>query len=80
VYVLEAPPLVCVEVVSRKDRISALLEKLEEYQTFGVPHTWVIDPLRKKVFFYRDGLQELKGDALTADEIRLPLAEVFENL
>ena len=78
--VFETPPFLCIEIVSSEDRISRVIEKLEEYQAFGVPHIWVIDPLRSKAFFFRDGLQELKSDGLTAGDIRLPLSEVFDRV
>jgi Uma2 family endonuclease len=80
VDVFEAPPLLFVEILSRKDRMSDLLEKLEEYRAFGVSDIWVIDPRRKKAFTYSDALYEVKGDALMAGEIRLPLSEVFHRL
>jgi Uma2 family endonuclease len=78
--VFEDPPLLCVEILSRKDRMSDLLEKLEEYRAFGVPEVWVIDPRRKKAFTYTDALYEVKGDELTAGEIRLPVSDVFYRL
>src|SRR6266566_9908603 len=50
--VFEAPPLIVVEILSRRDEMTDVLEKLDEYVAFGVPHIWVIDPRRKKAFTY----------------------------
>jgi Uma2 family endonuclease len=77
VDIFETPPLLCIEILSRKDRMSDLLEKLEEYRAFGVADVWVIDPRRKKAFTYSAARCEVRADALTAGEIRLPLADVF---
>jgi Uma2 family endonuclease len=81
--VFEAPPLIVVEILSRRDEMTDLLEKLDEYAAFGVPYIWVIDPRRKKAFTYAGGrLEEVTGEALTAGThpIRLPLEEVFRGL
>jgi Uma2 family endonuclease len=80
VDVFENPPLLCIEILSRKDRMTDLLEKLEEYRAFGVPEIWVIDPRRKKVFTYSDALYEVRSDVVTAAEISLPLSEIFHRL
>jgi Uma2 family endonuclease len=38
------PPLCVIETVSRDDRYTELLQKLDEYHRWGVPHVWVVDP------------------------------------
>jgi Uma2 family endonuclease len=81
--VFETPPLICIEILSRRDEMSDVLEKLEEYAAAGVRYIWVVDPRRKKAFFYDGGLQEVtSGVLVTADEpvVELPLADVFCNL
>jgi Uma2 family endonuclease len=82
VDVFEAPPLICVEILSPDDRTGDTLEKLGEYAAMGVPHIWVVDPRRRKAFTYSNGcLDELTGSELTAGpEISLPLSEVFARL
>ena len=54
--IFEAPPLI--EILSRRDEMSDVLEKLEEYAGFEVPHIWVADPRRRKGFRFRDGRLE----------------------
>jgi Uma2 family endonuclease len=79
--VFEAPPFIAIEILSKRDEMSDVLEKLAEYQDFGVPHIWLIDPRRKKAFTYGLGrLEEVRTAALIAGEIRLPLEEVFRGL
>ena len=48
------PPLVAIEIISPDDRYSEMLEKLEEYQRWGVVHIWVVDPLRRTLAAYED--------------------------
>ena len=78
--VFEAPPFLCIEILSAEDRISRILEKLEEYQTFGVRHIWVLDPRRKKAFTYDGSLREVSGEIITAADASLPLSEIFDRL
>jgi Uma2 family endonuclease len=81
VDVFEAPPFLVVEVLSKRDEMGEVLEKLAEYEEFGVPHIWLIDPRRKKAFKYECGRLELvTGEALIAGEIELPLVEAFRGL
>jgi Uma2 family endonuclease len=81
--VFDTPPLIAVEILSKRDEMSDVLEKLDEYLAFGIPHIWVIDPRRKKAFTFEGGrLQEVKSGMLTAqaEGIQLPLEEIFRGL
>src|SRR5438552_527330 len=49
------PPLVAIEIVSPDDRYSEMLEKLAEYQQWGVAHIWIVDPRRRTLAAYEDG-------------------------
>ncbi len=50
-----APPLLVVEISSPDDRLDAMLQKLEEYRTWGVEHIWLIEPELKRMHVYHDG-------------------------
>jgi Uma2 family endonuclease len=80
--VFEAPPLIVIEILSRRDEMSDVLEKLEEYAGFQAPHIWVADPRRKKGFRFREGrLEEVEAEfVVESSEIRLPLEEVFRGV
>jgi len=81
--VFETPPFVCIEILSRRDEASDLLEKLDEYARMGVPNIWVIDPRRKKAFTYRgNALDEVSGPALTTPDpaLSISLDDVFSGL
>ena len=81
--VIEEPPFLCIEVISRRDEKRDLLEKLKEYATFGVPNIWVVDPRKKKAFVFAAGsLEEVVGDALVISNppIRVALDEASVNV
>jgi Uma2 family endonuclease len=50
-----SPPLLVIEISSPDDRLEAMLQKLEEYRTWGVPHIWLIEPELKRIHIYDGG-------------------------
>ena len=80
--VFETAPLICIEIVSRRDSLSELLDKLEEYVALGVKHNWVVVPRRRQAYIYRNGALEPVPEKFEAEEagISLPLDDVFHNL
>jgi len=81
--VLEAAPFLAVEILSRRDEMTEVLEKLEEYVAAGVPNVWVIDPRKKKLYtFAAHRLEEvLDSPAITEPpHIRVEFDEVFRGL
>jgi Uma2 family endonuclease len=46
------PPLLAVEIGSKDDRESDLLERFNEYRVWGVPDIWLIDPRAKRLALY----------------------------
>ena len=55
------PPLVVIEIISPDDRYSEVLEKLAEYQRWGVQHIWVVDPHRRTLAAYRSAALVLES-------------------
>jgi Uma2 family endonuclease len=80
--VFATPLLIVLEILSRRDEMSEVLEKLEEYAESGVSHIWLADPRRRKGFRFREGrLEEVEAEFVVEDpEIRLPLEEVFRGV
>jgi Uma2 family endonuclease len=90
VCVLLAPPNtrylvdaahIAIEILSDDDRMSKMLEKLEEYAAKGVPNIWLIDPRLERISVYVDGSLELvKGDTIsTSDGIELTRDDIFQQ-
>jgi Uma2 family endonuclease len=77
----DQPPLVVVEILSKDDRHSDLMQKLEEYRAWGVPHIWVIDPSTQRFSMYTElGLQKVSSLSLSDYPFELTPAELFTNL
>lgn len=71
-------PLVAVEVSSPDDRISAVLEKLEEYRAADIEHIWFIDPAQKSFYVYSAaGLQRADAFRLSAYGLEIRPADVY---
>ena len=76
--VLSTPPLVCVEILSPEDRMSRMQRKITEYLDFGVRYVWVLDPESKEAFVYTPHGVEKATEVLRAENIEVPLAEIFD--
>lgn len=76
-------PLLCIEVLSEEDRMSAIQTKVEEFYSIGVRNVWVLDPWKRIAYYAspkgfekpEDGKLRIAG---TPIEISLP--EVFAEL
>jgi Uma2 family endonuclease len=82
-YLLEAAFL-AIEILSEGDRMTRVIEKLEEYDRKGVPNIWLFDPRLRKMSVYSSGaLNEVQGDLIaTTGDPRLELSrdEIFQDL
>jgi Uma2 family endonuclease len=77
----EIPPLVVIEILSKDDRHSDLMQKLEEYRTWGVPNIWIVDPATKRFGIYTDfGLQNVSSFSLPDYPFQLTQPELFADL
>jgi len=79
--VFDAAPFICIEILSRRDTLSEVLEKLEEYAAMGVPHIWLTDPHRRKTYVYRLGdLAAVERFEAQDPEVILSPDEIFRDL
>jgi Uma2 family endonuclease len=77
----DTPPLVTVEIVSLDDRYSDVVEKLEEYREWGVPHVWLVDPHKKRLSVYNEsGLQDVTSLTLPEYNFEIPAEQLFAGL
>ncbi len=80
--ILISPPFLCVEILSKDDRMSEMQERIEDYLSFGVRYVWVLDPRTKRAYVHTpEGSHEVR-DALRTEnpEVTLPLDELFSEL
>jgi Uma2 family endonuclease len=79
-FILNTPPYLVIEILSREDRITGMQEKIDDYLTFGIPYIWIINPVLQKGFVVTSaGMVEAKNGFLETDDpaIRIPLPLVF---
>ena len=77
--ILTASPFLCVEILSKDDRMSEMQERIDDYLSFGVRYVWLVDPRTKPAHIHTShGSHEVK-DALRTEEPRIavPLEELF---
>jgi len=77
--IVREPPPLCIEILSREDRMQEMQERIEDYLSFGVPCVWVIDPKARRRFVYTaDGMREAKDGMLRVpgSPIAVPLADL----
>ena len=48
--IVQTAPLLCVEILSRDDRMSEIQERIEDYFSMGVRTVWVVDPRRRRAY------------------------------
>jgi Uma2 family endonuclease len=74
------PVMLCVEILSPEDRLGATFTKCEEYHAWGVPHCWVIDPVRETGWEYDAGWEPKKigsDGTLRAGDLAVRLTDLF---
>ena len=81
--VITTPPLLVIEILSPSDEPGDLLEKLSDYQQFGIPHIWIADPVRQRVFVFESGVLRPVADLglrIENPAIELDFRELFQKL
>ena len=81
--IVRTPPLLCIEILSRDDRMSEMQERVDDYQAMGVENVWVVDPRRRRAYALdREGGLKPAPEALTIEgtAIEISIAEVFAEL
>jgi Uma2 family endonuclease len=79
--IVKVPPLLCIEILSRDDRMTDIQEKVDDYLQMGVEMVWVVDPRRRKAF-QTDGqsLQPVAELTVPGTAIQVEVNEVFAEL
>jgi Uma2 family endonuclease len=79
--IVNAPPLICVEILSNDDTFASIVERLDDYVAMGVVNIWVIDPrLRRGYRYTGEGFLEAKDGVLRTSnpDIAVPLTALFD--
>jgi Uma2 family endonuclease len=73
-------PFLCIEILSKDDRMSEMQERIDDYLAFGVAYIWLVDPRTKRAWVCTAaGMQEVTDGVLrTANPgIEVSLGEIF---
>ena len=77
--VFRTPPLICVEILSKDDRLAEMRERVEDYLNFGVPYVWILDPHQRTAWqCNRDGMWKTEELRTENPDTAVPLAELFD--
>ncbi|MDR3702535.1 MAG: Uma2 family endonuclease [Candidatus Sulfopaludibacter sp.] len=77
--IFTTPPFICIEILSREDRINGMQERIKDYLAFGVPHVWILNPQTRSAWrCTAEGMFETQELRTENPEIVLPLAPLFE--
>jgi Uma2 family endonuclease len=78
---LIGPAYLCVEIVSKVQRLSTLFNKCEDYHAWGTRFCWVIDPDEPAFFEYHAGsaIVPVKQE-LSTDKFRVSIADLLAEI
>jgi len=77
--IVQQPPFLCIEILSRRDRVEEMQERIDDYLDFGVRYVWLIHPRTRRAFIYtKDSVREVKDGTLVTNDpdIRVSLGEL----
>jgi Uma2 family endonuclease len=75
--IVHEPPFLCIEILSRRDSMYEMQDRIDDYLSFGVPYIWVLNPRTRRAFVYTpDGMREAKDGMLRTQnpDIEVPLS------
>lgn len=76
--IIRTAPLLCIEILSKDDSMSAIMERVKDYFAMGVPVCWIVDPRGSEAWIATPGLlTEPPDGVLRAGSIELPLSAIF---
>ncbi len=81
--IVRTPPLICIEVLSKKDTLGDLQERVNDYAAMGVQNIWAVDPWKRLAYYCsargfqqpEDGFFRVQGTP-----IQVALSQVFAEL
>lgn len=80
--IVATAPLICIEILSKDDSFSSIVDRLDDYVSMGVANIWVIDPHKRRAYTYgTDGTIEASDGQLRVanSNISVPLSSIFES-
>ena len=79
--IITIAPLLCIEILSKDDRMSEIEERAQDYLAMGVPMVWIVDPKARTAFQKSKlGLQAVEELTLPNQGVEVAVAKVFAEL
>lgn len=81
--IIRFAPYICIEVLSKDDRLSEMRARTDEYRAMGVEHVWIVDPWQRVGYIASARGFEHPADgvfSVAGSPIRLVLGELFAEL
>jgi Uma2 family endonuclease len=77
--IFRRPPLSCIEILSKDDRLTDLQDRVDDYLKFGVRYVWILDPAARRAWrCTSDGVHEVTELRTESPDTVVPLAARFE--
>ena len=79
--IFTAPPLLCIEILSKDDTMQDVQDRVDDYLAFGVPCVWIVNPRSRKGYIVTNaGMVEASGSLTSSDpKISVPLSILFDD-
>ena len=81
--IVRSAPLLCIEILSPRDTLAELQERIDDYLAMGVRNIWLFDPVRRLAWTVVNGsIEKLTDDefSIPGTPIRIPLAALYAEL
>jgi Uma2 family endonuclease len=77
--VFTSPLFLCIEILSKDDRMTEMQERIHDHLSFGVRYVWIPDPRTRQAYVHTSASSHEVKDALRTEspDIVVPLAELF---
>ena len=79
--IITIAPLLCIEILSKDDRMSEIEERAQDYLAMGVPMVWIVDPKTRTAFQKTQlRLEAVAELTLPNQGVQVAVAKVFAEL
>ncbi|MFN7937860.1 MAG: Uma2 family endonuclease [Bryobacteraceae bacterium] len=69
-------PLIVIEILSPDERMMAVIAKLIEYQSYGIPHIWLLDPEHNTFYTFHGRLKPVQSATIPEVGIEFHFADL----
>jgi len=77
--IFRTPPFICIEILSKDDRLSDMQDRVADYLNFGVPYVWILDPATRHAWRCTPGGRREVTELHTENpETLVPVCDLFE--